>query len=132
MTKFYLAARFSRIDEMLGVRDVLEALGHKVTSRWINGAHKAAEDDAEAMRRFALEDIIDIANADTVLLFTEEPRSTPNRGGRHVEFGYAMALPNVTTIVIGPYENAFTTLADQRFDNWSRFVMWITRETMVP
>src|SRR6185437_10509575 len=31
----YLAARYSRRQEMLGVRDVLAALGYRVTSRWI-------------------------------------------------------------------------------------------------
>ena len=31
----YLAARYSRNDEMRGVRDVLKALGYMVTSRWI-------------------------------------------------------------------------------------------------
>lgn len=34
--RIYLAARYSRNAEMRGVRDVLEGLGHKVTSRWID------------------------------------------------------------------------------------------------
>lgn len=33
--RIYLAARYSRNDEMRGVRDVLTALGYEVTSRWI-------------------------------------------------------------------------------------------------
>ena len=34
--KVYLAARYSRNEEMRGVRDVLEVLGYEVTSRWID------------------------------------------------------------------------------------------------
>ena len=34
--KVYLAARYSRNAEMRMVRDVLEGLGHTVTSRWID------------------------------------------------------------------------------------------------
>ena len=34
--KVYLAARYSRNAEMRGVRDVLQGLGYKVTSRWID------------------------------------------------------------------------------------------------
>lgn len=35
--KIYLAARYSRHPEMRVVRDRLEASGHKVVSRWIEG-----------------------------------------------------------------------------------------------
>ena len=44
--------------------------------------------------------------AQCVISFTEEPRKTNGRGGRHVEFGGAIALQKIC-VVIGPYENVF-------------------------
>ena len=41
--KVYLAARYGRHPEMRKVRGDLEALGHSVTSRWINGTHEMIE-----------------------------------------------------------------------------------------
>ena len=35
--KIYLAARYSRREELCGYRSELEAIGHTVTSRWLNG-----------------------------------------------------------------------------------------------
>lgn len=133
MTSFYLAARYSRRDEMLGVRDVLETFGHTVTSRWIDGAHQAAPDDVDAMRRFASEDLSDLRDAERVLVFTETPREPhTNRGGRHVELGIAYALGK-PILIVGPYENAFTTLCEQ-VPTWKHCVTWVLRQsdTIVP
>lgn len=131
MTRYYTAARFSRLDEMLGVRDVLTALGHTVTSRWIDGGHQAEPGDTDAMRRFAREDFADIERCDVLLAFTETPREPhTNRGGRHVELGIALARPHILTVVVGPLENAFTTLADEHYPDWSRFVGSISEESI--
>lgn len=125
-TRFYLAARYSRRDELLGVRDVLSAFGHEVTSRWLDGGHQADPNDFAAMHRFATEDIADLRRADIVVAFTETPRVPhTNRGGRHVELGIAWALGK-RTYIVGPYENAFTTLCEQ-FPSWSHFVRFLTR-----
>jgi len=113
--KIYLASRYSRHPEMQKVRDDLEGRGHKITSRWINGGHQV--DDAglslqakEKERvRFALEDLEDLYEADVVISFSEIPRSTKSRGGRHVEHGVALGA-NIRTIVIGPRENVFHCL----------------------
>ena len=40
---------------------------------------------------FALEDYADVSAADIVVSFTEAPGSGAARGGRHVEFGLALA-----------------------------------------
>lgn len=129
MTAFYLASRYSRREEMLGVRDVLEALGHNVTSRWLDGSHQGDPDDTVAMHAFAREDFLDIARSDVLIAFTETPREpSTNRGGRHVELGIALALGRnpLGTIVCGPVENAFCMLADVRVADWPRCVMHIT------
>lgn len=122
--QIYLAARYSRFPEMQQCRRDLEAIGCKVTSRWINGDHQI--DDAglslqakEAERiRFATEDRDDLARADCVISFTEKPRSSNSRGGRHVEYGMALALAK-RVIVVGHRENVFHCLPEVEFyETW--------------
>jgi nucleoside 2-deoxyribosyltransferase len=123
--KIYLAARYSRFREMLDYARDLKAAGHIVTSRWINGNHQISDDGlsaqaAEAERvRFACEDRADLEAADCVISFTESPRSTNSRGGRHVEHGIALALGK-RVIVIGHRENVFHCLPGiEFFETWS-------------
>lgn len=120
----YLASRYSRFQEMQRYRDQLEAAGHTVTSRWINGDHQI--DDAglsiqskEAERiRFAQEARDDLLRADCVISFTEAPRSSNSRGGRHVEHGMALAL-NKRVIIVGHRENVFHCLPEcEFFQTW--------------
>ena len=129
MAGYYLAARYSQHPEMQGVRDVLEALGHNVTSRWIdlhNGEqpNSAMQDelnsDPEGLSKYGIADIEDIDAADVVVSFTT---SGGGKGGRHVEFGYALAKGK-RMILIGPREHIFHTLPEvEHYPNWSRFVM---------
>lgn len=103
----YLAARYSRFKEMQKVRADLEAIGHIVSSRWINGDHNLDEHcTSEEKLRLVHEDIEDLCRADCVMSFTEVPRATNSRGGRHVEFGIGLVLDK-RLIVIGPRENVF-------------------------
>ena len=119
----YLAARYSRRLEMVGVTRDLEREGYVVTSRWIGGKHQATEIEtvesavksipSEEGRKFAREDVVDVLEADLLIAFTEEPRSSNSRGGRHVEFGMAWALRK-PILVVGPRENVFHTLKNVR------------------
>jgi nucleoside 2-deoxyribosyltransferase len=121
----YLAARYSRRLELVDYRRELEKLGFSVTSKWLDGDHQmsaAGSDQAEAAhrRRLALEDWDDLRNADLVIVFTEAPRTTSTRGGRHVELGAAIAWGK-PTIVVGPRENVFCHLpAIDVVDRWER------------
>lgn len=118
--KIYLASRYSRIAEMQACRDDLIKVGFTVTSRWVNGEHQAADDDTAAWRRFAQEDFVDLNAADTVVSFTEPPRTGPTRGGRHVEFGAALALGK-GLIVVGHRENVFHALSAVEFyPSWAQ------------
>jgi nucleoside 2-deoxyribosyltransferase len=117
--KIYLASRYSRFKQMQAVRDELNARGHEVTARWIEGNHQLSKeeigDEAERKRmQFAVEDMNDLLEADCVISFTEEPRSTNSRGGRHVEFGIALGLKR-RCIVIGHRENVFHCLPAVEF-----------------
>jgi nucleoside 2-deoxyribosyltransferase len=118
--RIYLASRYSRYLEMQAYRADLEAAGHVVTSRWINGDHQI--DDAglslqakeEERIRFAQEDLHDLVTSDCVISFTEAPRSSNSRGGRHVEYGMALALGK-RCIVVGHRENVFHCLPTVEF-----------------
>lgn len=94
----YLAARYSRAEEMQGVRDVLTGLGYRVTSRWIDHQTSGAlpgsfsPDDLNAdpgsCARIAEADLADLQAADTIINFTST--ESGGKGGRHVEFGVAL------------------------------------------
>lgn len=110
--KIYLAARFSRREQLREIAAELRRLGHVVTSRWLETefVHRPNENAAappEYRQKYALIDLEDVKAADTVVSFTEA-EGTPNagRGGRHVEFGYALALEKAA-VVIGHRENLF-------------------------
>jgi nucleoside 2-deoxyribosyltransferase len=125
----YLAARYSRREELGGYREQLRAIGIEVTSRWLDGTHQYGPDSARAQeelgahedmaRRFAMEDVEDLRAADVVISFTEIPRQpSTNRGGRHVELGLALGLGKLI-INVGPRENAFHYLADvESYARW--------------
>ena len=126
--KVYLAARYSRKDEMREYADRLHRADHHVTSRWVEVKHNVEDIDRdhELASRYASEDSEDLTAADAVVVFTEHPRKELTRGGRHVEFGMALALQK-RLFVVGPPENVFYALPqvevyctwDQLFD--SRF-----------
>lgn len=101
--RIYLAARFDRSGEMLAVAAALSRAGHFVTSRWIHGRQNAPDLVS------AVEDVEDLADADCLVSFTERPTagvSWAARGGRHVEFGVAVATGK-RVCVVGPRENIF-------------------------
>lgn len=132
--KIYLASRYSRREELCGYREQLQAEGHEVTSRWLNGKHQISDagvpisDSGEALvegddgssthcaaqlrQHFAAEDIEDVQAAECIVSFTEPPRSGHSRGGRHVEFGIGLGLAMAgetppLLIVVGHRENLF-------------------------
>lgn len=127
--KVYIAARFSRRHEANALARELMRLGHSITSRWVRpdddhvlptGISKQAA-DAER-ERFAREDIEDLDACDWCVSLMEEPR-TNSRGGRHVEFGYALAAGKVLTI-IGPRETVFHHLPNvEHYESVAEFVV---------
>ena len=111
--RFYLAGRYGRRKELLALRDTLVALGHEVTSGWLDTDWEKTDASASAhvppaeRVKYCLMDLRDIDRAQCVVSFTEEPDSTAGkRGGRHVEYGYAIGCAKLL-VVIGPRENLF-------------------------
>lgn len=111
--EIYLAARFSRAAEMRDVRDFLHEKGHHVTSRWIDlreGDYpeyttETLNSDPELFASYADTDIEDVQAADILVSFTGQG----GKGGRHVEFGLALAQGK-RLILVGPREHVFHTL----------------------
>lgn len=107
--KLYLAAAFQRQAEIRGYRGALEAAGHEVTSRWLDNdapdsvtLGKPCGEWAE----FARSDVDDVRNADVLVSFTSGELA---RGGRHVEYGLAVAW-GLQRVIVGPVEHVFHML----------------------
>lgn len=107
--KFYLAAAFTRQAEMREIAKYIEAMGHKVTSDWINQVGGPVDDfNTEPMIRFQPyydADLTGINNCDNFVVFTDVPSTT---GAYHVELGYAIARYK-QIIIVGPRLNIFMT-----------------------
>lgn len=102
--EIFLASRYSRFPEMQEAAELLKLDGHVITSRWHEGNHQIAdevqgEERQQEAERFAKEDAEDLFRAKTIVIFAEAPR-TASRGGKHVEFGMALAW-NLRIFVVG-------------------------------
>ena len=109
-------------------------MGYEVQSRWLDGKHQISdkgqpigdhgealvEGDATSIRsaelraHFAHDAWEDVTSADVVVSFTEAPRSSASRGGRHVEYGIALGLGK-RVLVVGYRENIFHWLPHVEF-----------------
>lgn len=133
-TIYYIAARYDRREEICIYADEIRELGYEVNSRWLLGTHQI-HPNAEKVdidkhpehgvtldaRPFAEDDVADVAACDTLIFFSEPPDSHSKRGGRHVEFGMALAQSK-RIIVIGDRENVFHCLPKiERFNTWVEF-----------
>lgn len=125
----YLAARFGRRVELRAVARQLREAGINVTSRWLE---READDrfvSLEALGVAAEENAFDVYRAQVVIAFTEDPNLDPVtgglRGGRHVEFGMAIAQRK-RVILVGPHENVFHHLESVRqFDQAADAIAYV-------
>jgi nucleoside 2-deoxyribosyltransferase len=109
-TSIYLAAPYRRRDELRAIAEELASFGVRPTSRWLLEDFslnvKLTELPDELNTNIAEMDLADIISADGFLFFAEDANNQPPRGGRHVEFGYALAQ-GLQMYVIGDKENIF-------------------------
>ena len=126
--RIYLASRYSRLEELNVYAGQLREAGFEVTSRWLLDTHQVegaeVADVPETsvpmeVQATAQEDYEDVLRAQLVISFTEKPRShIGGHGGRHVEFGMALAWGK-HVLIVGPRENVFHTLPEvQHFAQW--------------
>lgn len=97
----YIATLYSRRFEAQGLAATLEGDGHHVTSNWVYGGEVGL-----SREQIAEKDLLDLAAADTCVSLTSPLGSATVGGGRHVEFGYALASDK-RCIVLGERENVF-------------------------
>lgn len=128
--RIYLAARYSRREELLHYGNQLMRMGFEVVSTWIDGHHEVpgrVVDDGERyhaedieIRGWATEDLLDVLAADCVISFTEpEGAARQGRGGRHVELGIGLGKGAVC-VIVGPREHVFHYLEGvHQFDDWA-------------
>jgi len=109
VTSVYLSARFGRKAELTGYIEELREHGINVTSRWLTTPTPTLND--EAWRWLAVTDKEDVHGADALVIFAEKEQG--GGGGRHVEFGMALALDKLV-IVVGEIENLFQRLPEVR------------------
>lgn len=119
--KVYLASRYSTKEQMAIYAAELRANGIGVTSRWIDEPHSSNIGglptsilSAEEILKLAEDDIEDVRKADLLVFFSVDPKIPVARGGRHVEFGYALGLGK-PILVVGPRENIFHYLPQIKF-----------------
>lgn len=133
--KFYLAARYSRKEELKEYKKQLETLGHTVTSRWLlsdevkrDGVNEYNVEDTNLEENIAKIDLDDIKECDIIVCFTEEPRKHLTRGGRHVEFGIGIGLEK-QLVNIGHLENDFYYLKEIKYYyNWKEYISTLIRD----
>lgn len=99
--KLYLAAPFADREKIAKIGDRLKSLGAVITARWIYGGEEGL-----SREQIAILDLADVDACDTLVLFTFPRGTLTTGGGRHVEFGYAMARGK-NLVVIGSRENVF-------------------------
>lgn len=108
--RVYLAARYSRKNEIKALIPVFGSHGISVGSRWL---HETSPPDTtldkvtpEFCQETASTDLEDIEMCDALVFFAENPLVGTPRGGRHVEFGFALGIGK-RIVVIGEKENIF-------------------------
>jgi hypothetical protein len=112
--RVYLAARYSRKNEIKALVPLFGAHGISVGSRWLHETSPPEvtllEVTPEFCQETALVDLEDIEAADMLVFFAEDPLVGTPRGGRHVEFGFALGIGKRIAVIGGP-ENIFHHLS---------------------
>ena len=132
--RYYIAGRYDRREEMCEYAQALRDIGGVVECRWLLGTHQLHTGTEKIdvdhhpehgvsieASPFAQDDVEDLNASDTIVFFSESPNSHSKRGGRHVEYGMALALRK-RLVVIGQRENVFHCLPQvERYGTWIEF-----------
>jgi len=103
MTRVYIAAPYQLKDQANAIAEQLRAKGFAITSTWLGDSQ---EDSPEA----AALDLRAVERADVLLLINDPAWLTRGTGGRHVEFGYALALRKRVVVLGAAPGNVFHLL----------------------
>jgi nucleoside 2-deoxyribosyltransferase len=133
--KVYLAAGFSRKNEIAEKSQELENLGIVVTSTWpwedAAPDSKLSDCTENELQKLARKDLNEILRSDALILFTQSPEESFVRGGRMVETGFALGTGK-NVLVCGPKENIFFYLPEIRqFNTWEELKATLTKAILV-
>lgn len=115
----YIAGSYGRRAELLEHKLDYMSKGGKCTSTWLDKPESEAENNGlgKEPATYAFRDLDDILVADAIVLFAE-PDGVNARGGKHVEFGFALAHGK-GCFVVGRKETVFQWLPHvEQFDTW--------------
>lgn len=104
--RYYIAARFDRGPELAEFVNTISdsLLEAECTATWLlRSLHESLH---KPLHEAAFDDFNDLLKADVCIFFAESSEVGYNKGGRHVEFGMALALGH-EILVVGPKENVF-------------------------
>lgn len=106
--KFYICARYGRREEARELADRLIQLGHQITSTWLwQVEDEMLYDNGPLVAgQFAQKDVDEVESGNGIVYLSEPTDNVWGRGGRHVEFGVAIAFKK-DLYVVGPLENLF-------------------------
>jgi nucleoside 2-deoxyribosyltransferase len=101
--KVYVAARFTRKDEVAALAMRIERAGAVVCTDWFLEAESDLHELSDDVRQSRAErDISHVRNCDILVMLA----GGGARGGRHFEFGFAMAL-GIPCWIVGEREHIF-------------------------
>lgn len=112
--RVYLAASFSRREEMRQVRKELRDLGVDVQARWLDESQPPAQEREKWLRENACIDRVDVLAADLLVRFTDDlaTKFVPSHlatGSRFVEMGMALSR-GIPVVVVGGNQCLFDRL----------------------
>lgn len=97
--RIYIAAPYPERKRAVEVGRQLEQMGHQVTSRWLTIFDQEGHYGA-------MMDLEDIIACDVLLALNAEEWRNKGSGGRHIEFGYALALGR-SLVILGARTSIF-------------------------
>ena len=135
MIKIYLAAHYSRKEEVKQAVQDLLAAKIEVTSTWVKERATptvSMHDVSETFcRTTAARDRDELDAATHFVLFSVDPDFKFTRGGHCWENGYADAK-GLVRVVVGPRQHIFHYLpGTKRFDTWAEALPWLIKENQV-
>lgn len=154
----YIAGRFERRDEFIEAEKTLGEHNILSGTRWLHMEQDMRTSDDDHRKQWAMNDFADVVNADFLIVFSEDLTTAGEgvvgtekgtlwvpalwaRGGRHVEFGIAIAS-SIDIVVIGPKENIFhwydprlkadTEPLIRHFATLDDFLAWYDQANILP
>lgn len=104
MKKVFLAARYSRRQELRLYAQLLANCGVQVTSRWIWSDDPCFDTlELTSKEMLCMSDVNDLLDADSLILFNPKGRN----GGCDAEFGMSIVL-QLEKYIVGPRSHLYT------------------------